>query len=159
MNANRDERGLTLVEVLIASVLMTLVIFASFLLYERGVKDWLWTEQETEVVDNLRIAVAKVTYDVRGATTITVPAVYESDVASLALVNSNGQTVVYQYDAAAQELERSVAGGTYQPVTSGVVTAVYFSRPAPALVQVLLKGKGVQTSEVSVRTAVYARSL
>lgn len=149
MSCHMGEKGLTLIEVIIAATLMTLVVCGALLLYEREMRSWVWTEQYSDVVDNLRIAVDKVAYDVRGATSI---AVYDGG-QTLGLINSES-SVRYTYDAVGGELARNGA-----PVTTGVITAVDFSQPNPWLVKIELWGKGRETGEVSVRTAVYARAL
>lgn len=154
----RDEKGVTLVEAMVAAALMCLVILGSFLLYERGALNWTWTDQETEVVDNLRIALNKVTTEVRGA---SVGSVVILDPENLRFQDSeSGATIWYRFDNG--ELERGVKVGPkffFQPVTTNVITAVYFSwdRANPALIRIALKGKGSRTGEVSVQTAVCVR--
>lgn len=152
-----NEKGLTLVEALIAATLMAVVLCASLLLYARGVRDWLWTEEYTEVVDNLRIAADKVASEVRGAKASSVVVLDEGK--TLSFEDSAGTAVYsYRFDEAEGELERGV-GGVFQPVTTGVMTGVYFSQPNTGVVKIELKGKGSKTGEVSVLTIVYARSL
>jgi Tfp pilus assembly protein PilW len=154
-----NEKGLTLVEVIVAATLLTIVVCGALLLYEQGVRSWVWTEQQTDVVDNLRIALDKIVYDLREASDISVPGEGEENVEVLTFFYPPDSTDV-TYDVQDKKLRRND-----QPVTTPVITAVYFSRNAsnPALVKIELIGKadkvGVKTGEVSVRTAVYARSL
>lgn len=168
MRRSLNEKGLTLIEAIVAATLLTIVVCGALLLYERGVRSWVWTEQNAEVVDNLRIAVDKVAYDVRGARDILLP---EADGQ-----RSSVLTIVYDIDGPIQriltykrdadgELERSVQYTNYEPLTTDVLESVYFWREVskPALVRVELVGKGqktgVKTTEISVRTAAYACSL
>lgn len=151
MRCSLDEKGVTLLEALIAATLLSLIIIGSLLLYERGVRTWCWTEQEAEVVDNLRIAVDRMVRDVRGARSIEVPSVSETS-ERLEFKSVSGKTVKYY-------LKNGVIRLNSQPVTTGVITAVYFSRPSTALVKIELRGKGRGTDEVSVRTAAYAANL
>lgn len=158
MKEYRDEKGLTLVEAMVAAALMALIILGSFLLYERGALNWVWTDQETEVVDNLRIALNKVATEVRGASlgSIVIP-----DPENLRFQDSeSGATIWYRFDRKDRELERGVGPKfLFQPVTTGVITAVYFSRDPvnPEMIRLALKGKGPRTGEVSVQTAVCVR--
>lgn len=157
MKSYLNEKGLTLVEVVIAATLIAVVLCASLLLYERGVRDWLWTEEYTEVVDNLRIAADKVVYDVRGAKASSL--VISDEGKTLGFEDSATSTLVYyHFDEIEGELERKVGAGSYQPVTTGVITDVCFSRPSMAAVKIELTGKGARTGEVSVQTVVYVRS-
>lgn len=156
MRRSLGEKGLTLVEALAAATLMSLIIIGSLLLYERGVRTWSWTEQEAEVVDNLRIAVDKIVYELRGATDIMNPEVGPSGGTLLEFKDASEATVKYYlHNKALRRNENN------QPVTTEVVTAVYFSRdaPRPALVRIELWGKGQGTHEVSVRTMAYAANL
>jgi Tfp pilus assembly protein PilW len=147
-----NEKGLTLIEAVIAATLMAVVLCGSLLLYERGVRDWLWTEEYTEVVDNLRIAADKVASEARGAKASSVVILDEGK--TLGFEDSTTSTAVYyRFDETDGELERN-----YQPVTTGVITGVYFSQPGPGVVKIELRGRGVKTGEVSVRTMVYARN-
>lgn len=148
-----SEKGLTLIEAIVAATLMTLIVCGALLLYEQGVQSWVWTEQNTEVVDNLRIAVDKVAYDVRMAAQIVEPVVGVTDVPVLIVYDAYGCGVKYERDTTG-ELERNS-----DPVTTPVITAVYFSRPSESLVKIELRGKERGTTEVSVRTAVYACNL
>ncbi|MEW6574408.1 MAG: hypothetical protein AB1374_12345 [Bacillota bacterium] len=148
-----SEKGVTLIEAIVAATLLTIVVCGALLLYERGVRSWVWTEQNAEVVDNLRIAVDKVAYDVRMAAQIVEPVVGVTDVPVLIVYDAYGRRVKYERDTTG-ELERNS-----DPVTTPVITAVYFSRPSEALVKIELRGKERGTTEVSVRTAAYACSL
>ncbi|MGQ9513226.1 PilW family protein [Thermodesulfitimonas sp.] len=156
MKRDRGENGLTLIEAMVAAALMSLIILGAFLLYERGALNWVWTDQETEVADNLRSALDKVATEVRGAraSSVEIP-----DPQNLRFEDSeSGVTVWYRFDTRQGELERST-GSVFQPVTTGVITAVYFSRDPvnPATIRLVLKGKGPRTAEVSVQTAVCVR--
>lgn len=156
-----SEKGLTLIEVIVAATLLTIVVCGVLLLYERGVRNWVWTEQNTEVVDNLRIAVDKIVYDVRGARDIVLPEADGRPGSVLTIAyDDDGRILTYKRDADG-ELEQSVQYTNYRPLTTGVLESVCFRREAsnPALVRIELVGKGRGTTEVSVRTAVYARNL
>ena len=170
MRFTLGERGLTLLEALVAAMLLSLIIMGSLLLFERGVRTWCWTEQEAEVVDNLRIAVDRVVYSVRReATKITYPDPGVENETTLTFERQSAEPNVVKetvtYRVADQQLKQVICRewktdppGTTQsvnPVTTDVVEAVYFSRPEPALVKIQLSGKG----GVSVRTAAYADNL
>ncbi|HIE12601.1 MAG TPA: hypothetical protein EYP63_04110 [Desulfotomaculum sp.] len=164
MRRSLDEKGLTLLEVLVAATLMSLIIVGSLLLFDQGVRAWCWTEQEAEVVDNLCIALDRMVYDVRVAREVYFPDEGET----IEVSNGTGTNpvlgigvpsvgMVYyevEYDGGMAELEREVNGGANRPVTTRMVTQVWVSRPSEALVKIELRGKG----GVSVRTAAYARA-
>ncbi|MDI6631099.1 MAG: hypothetical protein QME13_01575, partial [Thermoanaerobacteraceae bacterium] len=140
MKSYLNEKGLTLVEAVIAATLMAVVLCGSLLLYERGVRDWLWTEEYTEVVDNLRIAADKVASEVRGAKANSVVILDEGK--TLGFEDSATSTAVYyRFDETHGELERKAGDGFFQPVTTGVITGVYFSQLSTGVVKIELNGK------------------
>jgi hypothetical protein len=139
---------MTLVEVVVAATLMAVVLTGSLLVYERALRDWVWTDQYADVLDNLQIGVDRIVGEARKAASVTV----EGEGRTLALTKG-GDTIKYTYDAVHRELERES-----QPVTTRVITAVNFSADVayPTLVTIELSGRGPRTREVSVRTKVYA---
>uniref|UniRef100_A0A7C1F348 Prepilin-type N-terminal cleavage/methylation domain-containing protein n=1 Tax=Ammonifex degensii TaxID=42838 RepID=A0A7C1F348_9THEO len=167
-----QEEGLTLVEVIIAATLTTLILCGAFLLYERGVRDWAWTEQQTDVVDNLRVAAERVASELREARGIDLPDEESPTTDYLQFTNGSGQTVIYRFDSVQGELERSVNGGVYQPIASRIKEVKFFRLTetvededgnmdvvAKPVVEIKLTGKGRKGNEVTVRTAACARLL
>jgi Tfp pilus assembly protein PilW len=166
-----NEKGLTLVEAVIAATLMAVVLCGSLLLYERGVRDWLWTEEYTEVVDNLRIAADKMASEVRGATEVGEPNVGETKKERLIFDRPSREpdvvreTITYEIvsNVLRWGIRREYSDGrtttSTNPVTTAVIEVVYFSRPSTAVVEIELIGNAPKTSPVSVRTVVYARAL
>jgi hypothetical protein len=62
-----NERGITLVEVVVAALLLVLVLFATLGLYERGVFTWGRGERTADLQDHLRIALNTLGADIRAA--------------------------------------------------------------------------------------------
>lgn len=155
-----DNAGFSLLEVIIAATLLTMVIFGCFLLYERGVNDWFWTEEYTDTMDNLRIAVDRIVYEVREASDITMPGIGAAG-DTLTFIDSTGRTITYYFDGDDYELERvttTVTEKVYNQVASRI-SGLNFYRPNYATVNIEIKAKAPKTEEISVRTSAYARSL
>jgi prepilin-type N-terminal cleavage/methylation domain-containing protein len=150
VKTSERQDGFTLVEVLVAATLMAMVMLGTLLLYGQGIRDWIWCEHYAEVLENLRLGVESMVYDLQGATDITV---YDGGL-RLAFMTGNG-LVEYQYDDDENELEKKYHG----PLTTGVITSARFSVDPvfPTLVQIQLTGKSSPvTREITVRTKVYA---
>lgn len=148
-----NEKGFTIVEAVVAATLMAMLFTGGYYLYQRSLEDWYWTDRQAEVQDNLRIGVEKIVYDVRLATSITEPPT-DGKQGTVLTIYQGANDITYYRDGTG-ELQRGD-----QPVTTGVVTAVNFSRTELNLVNITISGRSPENPElpvITVRTAAYAR--
>ncbi|MEW6182936.1 MAG: hypothetical protein AB1500_07135 [Bacillota bacterium] len=158
MKQRFNEKGFTLVEAVLTVTLTALLFLGGGLLYRNSLEQWYWADRQSEVQDNLRIGMERIVRDVRLATDITEP-VPGAEGPTLILKQGTGNIITYELDA---DGELQIRRASAQPVTTGVITAVYFSRTAanPRLVNITISGRSPENPElpvVTVRTAAYAR--
>ncbi|MEW6447050.1 MAG: prepilin-type N-terminal cleavage/methylation domain-containing protein [Bacillota bacterium] len=158
-----DDAGFTLLEVIIAATLFTVVVLGYFLLLDRGVKDWFWTEEYTDALDNLRIGVDKMAGEVREASAIIKP-VWGVPDNNLTLLDSTGENRVRYYVDSENELQREqirlVDNKKSVSVVASRISSLSFSRePNSATIKIVIKAKAPKSEEISVQTSVYARNL
>jgi len=68
----QNEKGFTLVEILVAMVILGLVFSSAFLIYERGIFYWYKGDQEIELQQSLRITLDRMSKDFRQANPETI---------------------------------------------------------------------------------------
>jgi prepilin-type N-terminal cleavage/methylation domain-containing protein len=123
----RNDQGFTLVEILVASVILVLVLGGAYSLLQSGARSWQIGQDRIDVQQNVRAAVAQVAREVRGSRralnmSVTIGNVLYSSAnpSNIFLEMPDGSVVLYYWHAPAnspmaeRELRRAVrAAGTH----------------------------------------------
>jgi len=120
-----DSAGFTLLEVLIALMLLFIVVVASYDLYYYSIVTWWRTSERQDTADHLRVAADRLARELRTAVQLT----ENSSETELWFRDAEGQVVRYYHDAAKKQLLRVRAGGT-NPVASRVAAVGFTYAPA-----------------------------
>lgn len=91
MGRSRYERGFTLVELMLATLLLGLLFLTVWDVFSRYTLFWQRTVNRVDMYDGLRVALGRMCREIRYAQGISAG----SDANSLTLVNAGGQTVRY----------------------------------------------------------------
>src|SRR5262249_34689969 len=67
LNPKSDARAFTLIEVVIAAALMSLILVSAYLCFDAGIRGRRMIEPRVEVFQNARVAMALMTADLRSA--------------------------------------------------------------------------------------------
>jgi len=108
----REQRGFTLVELLISVLLLSILFLAVWGLFAQGFILWKQGENKVDMYDSLRISLDRAGRELRYAQNIT----DSSDASNLYFVNAGGTTV--RYYCSAYALYRQEQGAVAQPLAS-----------------------------------------
>jgi len=114
-----DQRGFTLVELLISVLLLSILFLAVWGLFTQGFVLWKQGENKVDMYDSLRIALDRLGRELRYAQSITA----SSDGSNLYFVNAGGTTV--RYYCSAYALYRQESGAVAQPLASDMQSAAF----------------------------------
>ncbi|MCL6449092.1 MAG: prepilin-type N-terminal cleavage/methylation domain-containing protein [Armatimonadetes bacterium] len=165
------QSGFTLIELVVAVSLFTLVIGAALSLYQQGVLAWQRGEKGVDVQENLRLGLDRMSRELRTATALQAA---NGNLITFKTAYDNNKTVSYYYDAAKGQLMRKVNGGS-NPLASCVtgLTFKYYNQysnelPAPVsdpdeigkitLVRITLEGKKGDLKPLKLTTSVRIRA-
>jgi Tfp pilus assembly protein PilV len=102
------EHGFTIVEAVVAALLMVAVFFAVLTVYGHGMAIWSSGERRADVQDNLRIGMDRLTRELRQAEKLA----STTDSSRLVFTDAGGDTVEYSvYNG--NQLTRTVGGEVY----------------------------------------------
>jgi prepilin-type N-terminal cleavage/methylation domain-containing protein len=156
-----DSRGLTLIEVLVTAVLLSLILGAAYFVVDSAMLNWKKGDEQVDVQQNLRLAMDRLTRELRisaGVDTIS-PQSYIIFKEIIKDRNNREYTEYIKYYLYGNEIKRSTSPNKVywngdNPV-AGRIKAVSFQRVAglPATVEIKLTGTNgfVLTSRVTVR--------
>ncbi|MGQ9755742.1 MAG: PilW family protein [Desulfotomaculales bacterium] len=163
MRGRVGERGFTLVEVVVALLIFSLVVGAALAVYQQAMLSWHREEARVDVQENLRIGLDRMSRELRAAV-----ALYEANNNSVRFKSADGKTVQYYHRADLEQLMREVDGG-HNPVASYVTAlrlAYYGADYNPTqntgtirLVRITLTGRKGNGPEVTMTTSVRIRTL
>jgi prepilin-type N-terminal cleavage/methylation domain-containing protein len=158
------ERGFTLVEVVVAVSIFSLVVGAALALYQQAVLSWHKDETRVDVQESLRIGLDRMGRELRTAVEF-----YEANNNSVKFKSADGKTVRYYQNADKEQLMREVNNDRPNPVASYVtgLTLVYYgtdNNPPQNLesirrVEITLTGRKGNGPEVKMTTSVRIRAL
>lgn len=97
----RDQRGLSLIEVMITTVLVAVVFAAAFSLFDRGVWSFRAGDSQIDLQQHLRIGMDRLTREIRTALQLT----NQSTETELYLIDQSGNTVHYYLAASGVDIE------------------------------------------------------
>ncbi|MDN5346867.1 MAG: hypothetical protein PWP65_431 [Clostridia bacterium] len=165
------ERGFTLVEVVVAVLIFSLLVGAALALYHQAVLSWRREEARVDVQENLRIGLDRMSRELKTALRLV-----EAQEGRLGFIieakddagNTVQKTVYYYRDSARGQLMRKVDGGQ-NPLASyvTVLRLVYYDagdNPTQNLdsirrVEITLTGRKGNGPEVTMTTSVRIRAL
>lgn len=136
--------GFSLIEALVALLLLAVVLGGSFTFFSSGQSWSARAAEQAGALGEMRIALARITHDVRGGRQLIYPAPGHRSQPGLGLVGSHGEIVFYLLvpgpagspAAAANDLVRQEAGGTPEVVLHRVtrfLATVDDCGPGPAV--------------------------
>lgn len=154
----KRDNGFTLIEVVIAMTIFSIVLVAGYQLLFSGFKSWIHGEEQIDVVQNMRVGMDFMTREIRSAQSIVTG---KKDFIVIKVPKADFSTinVRYKYDNN-QELERQEGTFSPQPIASKIsgLSFAYSGDPIN-IVEVTLKGKRKDGYEVTMKSKVTVRSL
>lgn len=164
-----NSKGFTMVESMIALCIFTLVVGGVLLVYSKGQIEHIKNNHKTELQENLRIALNRISRDIRQARDYIV--IYGPDGSPAAdgrgtrikFKNAGGDIIEYSFDGKDKELEvKRGPWGSPTPVASHIEGLEFQYDGAGKVVTVFIKGRKGNTDPPVVQelsTKVLARAL
>ncbi|MEL7567492.1 MAG: prepilin-type N-terminal cleavage/methylation domain-containing protein [Dehalobacterium sp.] len=156
----KNDNGFTLLEVVIAMSLLSIVLLAGNQLLFSGLKSWIHGEEQIDVVQNMRVGMDLMTREIRSATGVKTA---NSNYIIITMTKTDLSTVdvCYQYDSINKELERKEGSSSPQPVSSRIsgVTFSYDSGNPIKWVDITMKGQRKDGHETTIKSKVTLRSV
>ncbi len=165
----KDEKGFTLIEAMVALTIFAFVISTALLVYTNGYASYAKNNYKIEVQESLRIALNKMTRDIRQAEEVTVckqdgsPSP-DNKGTGIKIKKGSGKIIEYSYDRKDREVEVTT-GGNPQPVVSYIESLEFQCDTEDGkskVVTIIIKGKKENTNPpvvIELSTKVYPRAL
>jgi prepilin-type N-terminal cleavage/methylation domain-containing protein len=137
-----NQRGFTLVEIIIALTILSILFIIISYIQARGAASYAATSRNVEVQESLRIALNKMSRELKGA---EVGSIEISDDGQQISFRSNGGCGGFRYDAVDQELETDVSENvseTWLPFASNICGVSFHYDPDLYIVDITIKGDG-----------------
>ncbi|KUK32247.1 MAG: hypothetical protein XD63_0489 [Thermoanaerobacterales bacterium 50_218] len=164
MNIERlDESGFTFVEAIMALTIFAIVISAVALIYVTGYRSYYREQQQIEVQESLRIALDKMSRNIRQAVSVTVCGENgeeledQTDGPWLEFSLSETESSGYRFDEEQQEIEEKV-GGEWQPVASNVTDLNFRYDSESNTVAITVRGEKGNSGVIELSTKVHLRA-
>lgn len=122
----RSKSAFTLVEVVVAMAIFTMVLGATLLIYQHSLQSWSRTDSATTVQENMRLVLDRMTRELRTAVSIEEAAVEDgrTKISFQTYISQNNQpvlkTITYYHDPASQQVYRSVSTGSPNPLAGNI---------------------------------------
>ncbi|MFZ5591858.1 MAG: PilW family protein [Bacillota bacterium] len=136
----KRQSAFTLVEVVIAMLVFTLVMGAAMLIYQHSLQSWSRTDSATTVQESLRLALDRMTRELRTATSIEKATVENGKtiISFQTYISENNQlklkTITYHHDPVSQQIYRAVGTGSPNPLADNIaVLDLYYYDTAQSL--------------------------
>jgi len=100
----KDESGFTLIEVLVAALIVVMLFTASFTILESGMRSWLRGEDRADRQQNVRIVMDRLTREIRQAKAVLDVGTYVNGNKFVQFQDAGDRTVKYLFD---EEKKRS----------------------------------------------------
>jgi prepilin-type N-terminal cleavage/methylation domain-containing protein len=142
-----DNRGFTLMETMVALTIFAIVVTAVLTVYVQGYASYHANNQKIEVQENLRIALNRISRDLRQAKSGLI--IYKQDGSpandgtgtKISFLTASGENIMYGYDPADKEVEvKRYAAGNFQPVVSNIEGLEFQFNSDTKLVTIYIKG-------------------
>lgn len=117
----KNDKGFSLIEVLVAMTLLSIVLLVAYNLLFSGMKSWIYGEDQIDVVQNMRVGMDSMTREIRSANEINENKSNEKEIVFTApdTTFSAVKEVRYRYDSKDKELERKDINN-FQPISSRI---------------------------------------
>lgn len=153
------EQGFTLIELVVALTLSSLVMTAVSGLLFSGFRSWTFGVEQMDTVQNMRIAMDRITREIRNAVEITVPQNPEEPADRIVMKVSNGSlngsvTVQYRYDQPGKEIERN-----FQPVASKIESMTVLFHNYPPEIKITINGIRKDGKIISIESQATTRAV
>jgi prepilin-type N-terminal cleavage/methylation domain-containing protein len=141
-------KGFTLVEAIVSLTIFVLAVSAVLTVYLQGYAGYLENNQKIEVQEGLRIALNRISRDLRQAK--SEPEIFKQDGSlsrdgtgsKISFLTASGETVTYSFDRRDRELEvRRGAAGSFQPVVSHIEDLEFQFDSDKKIVAIYIRGK------------------
>ncbi|MGQ9558199.1 MAG: PilW family protein [Desulfurispora sp.] len=122
----RSQSAFTLVEVVVAMAIFTMVLGATLLIYQHSLQSWARTDSATTVQENLRLVLDRMTRELRTAVSIEEAAVVngQTTISFQTYISQNNvpvlKTITYYHDPTSQQIYRSVGTGSPNPLAEDI---------------------------------------
>lgn len=142
----REERGFTLVELMLSVLLLSILFLAVWGLFGQGFILWKQGESKIDMHESLRVSLDRMTRELRYAQGITA----SSDSGNLYFVNAEGTTV--RYYCSSYALYRQEQGAVAQPVASDIqsVGFVYLNSSGAEVTDLLTEAASVTQVKITI---------
>lgn len=116
----------TLVEVVVAMAIFTMVLGATLLIYQHSLQSWSRTDSATTVQENMRLVLDRMTRELRTAVSIEEAAVVngQTRISFQTYISQNNQLVMknitYYHDPTSQQIYRKVDAGSPNPLAENI---------------------------------------
>ncbi len=166
-----NNRGYTLLEMMVTTFIVLMIFFSISTLLLSGVKSWREGENRVDVRQNVRIAMDRVAREVRQAAYLTTVIGYTNKTSptyqpyyqkNLVFKDQNGQTVKYYLSN--KQLIRGVGSATYE-IAVNIQEINFYYEPSTAdrvnqkMVTVNIVSTGKQNEKVKMESKIKIRSV
>ncbi len=131
------KQGFTLVEIIIALTVFALLFTVIAYLQAKGTNSYTSTSQQVDVQENLRLALSKMSTELRAANPSTVR--ISNKGRTISFDNSDG-LAGFRHDPYSRELETYI-NGVWLPFASNIEDVLFQYHPELAVVDITVKGK------------------
>lgn len=162
MDGSRSEKGMTLVEVMVALLIFSIVLGTVYTLYLQGVITWRHGESKLEVQDHLRLAMDRMSRELRTALYLDNNNLNQNNELTFFIVDKNGNPARVRYYLRGTQLLREWQG-TSNPLASNItgLNLSYLPAGVPlnkeSLVSIALTGETEDGKTLALHTKVKIR--
>lgn len=152
------DKGFTFIEVIISVTLLLIIMTVASQLLFSGLTSWQLGENQIDVVQNMRIALDRMTREIRGTSTITEIDVNGKYIEVKIPVKDLSEeiSVRYRYDADDQEVERKKENDSFQPIASRIKDmSITYVEPVVGITLIGVRNDGheiVMKGKVTIRS-------
>jgi len=118
----KNEKGFTVIELVIASIILVLVLGAAYSIFESSVYSWIKGQNKVDNQQNVRIVLDRIVREVREAQELT-----ETGDTYLWFKDYDGREITYYFEEDQSQIRRNVDGSGHTIVGDGI-TDVEFER-------------------------------
>ena len=146
--------GFTLVETIVSITIFCFVFSAVLFLQSSGFAFYVKVNNKVEVEENLRIALARMSRNIREANRVRSVA---DNPPKIEITPQDGKNVYgYRYDSTGREIEENIRG-TYLPIASHVTFLEFEYAQADRTVSIKIRGEKGNSGVIEMSTKVFLR--
>ncbi len=135
MHNKHKKNGFTLVEVLLAMVILAVLMTAVAVAFDASMKNYKENEAIAKTMNTARAALMRITNDVRTAQAVALLGTGTDDdpldLSECSLITADGQNLTYRFDAGTNTLYLDNNTNSESYLLCKYVTAMTFNRPNP----------------------------